>query len=474
MSGARLGLVVGLVLAAAACGGGDDAGPPSTSAPAGGDRGTTTARVSIEIAAEVADPAAEDPDWAGITLPGAGLRTSSRLVGVVDFAAEAVAGELTWESEALLPEGAVDEPGPPYRSERDVRFLGADGWAALADGTWVDEVVEEEPDDRGGPLADLQPPGRAEPGLVPDPRHLDPAGVLDRLTDEVGPFRDAGEEDVRGVPTTRRTATVVVAESRIETYWPADLAEGTVEIWVDAEGRLRRLEAGSLRAELWDFGVPVAVEEPSPLADGAPEAGAAEVLVRVTGPWEARSRGTTAGVPWTLHSAAADQDGTPLTCYSAERDGAEPRPDLVPGLTDHGLPDHDGNLASCSAPSFSLAGVGITDPALVAVPVFSSVPLSTSPPAGAEDERQLVALVVSPRYAGPLRLVRADGSSVELVPDGAGVAMWEVPAAPDAAPVVAVTLDGGAVVCGVEGNPASRDPAPDLATGLQLCVAAEG
>lgn len=121
----------------------------------------------------------------------------------------------------------------------------------------------------------------------------DPSAVLNYLRGVTGVVAEAGAEEIRGLPTTRYTATVDLAEAMASAPEDArdDLAEvirqlGTerlpVEAWIDGDGRLRRLRytvdlaalsddapakgRGTGRAtaslELYEFGVDVAFRPP--------------------------------------------------------------------------------------------------------------------------------------------------------------------------------------------------------------------
>lgn len=118
----------------------------------------------------------------------------------------------------------------------------------------------------------------------------DPSKLLESLRGVTGEPEVVGTEDVRGVETTRYTATLDLAEAVAQA--PADqrdlveaqlqrlgTAEVSVDVWVDADGLARRLQvdmsdalgaaaAGDARAvltiELFDYGEPVDIQVPSP------------------------------------------------------------------------------------------------------------------------------------------------------------------------------------------------------------------
>jgi hypothetical protein len=73
-----------------------------------------------------------------------------------------------------------------------------------------------------------------------------------------------GEEDVRGVPAVRYRLTVDREKAELTS---GDGDTTTVDVWIDDEGLVRRIEAkddGRFTLEFFDFGVAVDVEPPSP------------------------------------------------------------------------------------------------------------------------------------------------------------------------------------------------------------------
>ena len=126
-----------------------------------------------------------------------------------------------------------------------------------------------------------------------------PTGSLDALRSAGADVEEAGEEDVRGEPTTRYTGTVDAEEAlgRLDGAL-RDLADqglgaaasGTFpfELWIDGQDRVRRFRltvelpaseatggqpvSSETTVELYDFGVDVAVEPPpaDEVQDGAP------------------------------------------------------------------------------------------------------------------------------------------------------------------------------------------------------------
>jgi hypothetical protein len=133
--------------------------------------------------------------------------------------------------------------------------------------------------------------GVATDGLGLHAASFDPSRILESLRGVTGEPEVVGTEEVRGVETTRYTATLDLDKAVAEA--PADqrdLVEAqlgqlgatriSVDVWVDADGLARRLEvdmsevlgatgagddAGAVLAiELFDYGEPVDIQVPSP------------------------------------------------------------------------------------------------------------------------------------------------------------------------------------------------------------------
>lgn len=117
----------------------------------------------------------------------------------------------------------------------------------------------------------------------------DPSSFLDGLRGVTGDPERVGEEDVRGVATTHYTATMdmdralAAAPEAQRDLLEAQLeqlgdAEVTMDVWVDGDGLLRRMEmdmgemlaamgtggAATMTMELFDYGAPVDIQLPSP------------------------------------------------------------------------------------------------------------------------------------------------------------------------------------------------------------------
>jgi hypothetical protein len=120
---------------------------------------------------------------------------------------------------------------------------------------------------------------------------FDPTKMLEVLRGTTDGVEEVGQEEVRGVATTKYTATIDMVDA-LESF-PADQrealeaqldqlgardAEVPVEVWVDADGLPRRFalllddfaaapsyEAGmTMTIDLFDYGEPVDIEVPSP------------------------------------------------------------------------------------------------------------------------------------------------------------------------------------------------------------------
>jgi hypothetical protein len=162
--------------------------------------------------------------------------------------------------------GSPDEEMPV-----EFRLIGKTGyerWIVKGKNYWVKEI---EPEPSGDPTELLMPfPGS----------QTKPTDVLTRVLHASDKVETVGKEDVRGVETTRYRANVNTRE--LVKQLPADkrptedvMSEDLpVEIWIDAESRLRRLrftedlsetdEPASFHMEidLFDYGVEVDVQPP--------------------------------------------------------------------------------------------------------------------------------------------------------------------------------------------------------------------
>lgn len=406
-----------------------------------------SARISVTIDAEV--PFEEE----GVGL-GSATRMSMDSEGVVAFGGETSTWSGTWAVEGVPPEGSVDElaPTPAFRFEEIT--LDGGRWARM----WIDGEEAPAWEDLGR-LDEAYDAAEAGGDLLANPFAIDPARFLEQLRDEAGSVTQVGEEEVRGAATTRYRAEVDAAAVAVAGVDPDEAT--TVDVWVDEEDRLRRVEAGDMVVELWDFGTPVEAEEPADVTDGSDLGNVGRVFfTQVTGEWEAVARGVTGGVGWTVHAAPGDHQGSATTCRTLELDG-DPVPegagDVVDGYAEGivgelPLPTHDGVLAACGNDGFGgFPGGFVPEPSVQVLTADSAMEIM----GGMGDEPAaagpvLVGFVVAPRrVAGGLTLVRAGAEPVEVPLDAAGVAVWD---GAGSRPVVAIELDGGAIRCSLLGE----------------------
>lgn len=358
-----------------------------------------------------------------------------RAEGVVAYPAGDVALTAVISTGTDLPEDAVDEVLPPTPFHQEIRRRGDEGWHR----TWV------EGDEPGAWQATQLFRGVDEAWSAAGPLPIDPAALLDRLREEARSFTEVGREEVRGDATTRYRARIDRAafEEGLGLWSDGTEDEVTIDVWVDDDDRLRRLEAGGLTLELWDFGVPVEVEVPTDIDEDGAFEDLDRMFPQLAGEWAEQSAGTTAGVGWSVFSAEGRVRDTATTCRTFETtEGVH-----LPGLgelaemagregLDLPVPVHGDALATCGSGFLSTSlGRFVPDPA---VQVLTPMAFDGPP---------LVAFVVAPRFAeGGIRLIRDGAEPVDLVPDAAGVAVWDGSGSPA---VTSVELDGGAVSCGL-------------------------
>jgi len=389
-----------------------------------------SARVALTLDIELMEPDNGDPTD-GPDTPSA-VRIQSTAEGVMGFPDGDVelAGESTVEGEG------VANPAPGVVQHAETRRVDGRTWVRL----WNEG--EEVP-------AWLETPSSSAPGSG---LAQDPAAFLARLRDEADAFTEIGSDEVRGDATTHHRAEVDrEAIDGGETLWGADAGdEVSVDVWIDDQGRLRRVEAGGLELELWDFGVVVDVEVPEDVQDG-PDMDSAfdamdEALPQVEGEWSERATGTTSGAEWSVFEAPGSLDGEATTCRTFEI-GDDVTAELPEAIGELPVAMHGTTFATCGNGTVAATVSGfIADPDVQVL-----IPMEDDPPA-------LVAFVIAPdRAAGGIRLVRAGADPVELGVDATGVAVWDGTGSPA---VTAVELDGGALTCSfteVPGIPGSTD-----------------
>ena len=194
----------------------------------------------------------------------AGTQQSVKGTGAFDYAAKK--GTFTLELGAMGG-GALQE-----RIVDGVLYLSPPGQATTFYSLPLKDLA-------GTPLA-----GTADPSSA--------LATLDGVTDDV---REVGKEQVRDAETTHYTATVDVAKlaaaggsASSKALTDSGVATVPVEVWVDAEGRARRVVSKvsipasaktnnmpvdtTTTIELYDFGTPVSVTAPpkSQVKDGTP------------------------------------------------------------------------------------------------------------------------------------------------------------------------------------------------------------
>jgi hypothetical protein len=418
-----------------------------------------SARLSLEVDVEVPGSGfGADEGGPGETMGGTTLMTGSA-EGLFAYPGGDLEMTGTTSFGSPVPEGAVDEPLPPLRLELEGRRVGGEDFQR----SWA---AGEEP----GPWSRLPAPDAADEedgddGLLGGGFPGDPAALLGRVRDAARSFTEVGTEEVRGDAVTRYRAEV----DREDVdgglgLWPGEDQSVSIDVWVDGEDRLRRLAAGGLTLELWDFGVPVEVAVPDDVRPVEEiDQDMPDLFAEVTGEWSEQAAGTTAGTDWTVFAAPATIRGVPTTCRTLET--AEGGLGGLGGMMGEQspIPVHGDALATCGGGSTfgAVVGAAFPDPS---VQVLTSLGLSGP---------SLVGFVVAERHAADgIRLVLDGADPVDLEVDATGVAVWDPT---DAPAVLAVELDGGAVSCppsSLAGAAGGGDAAAALVFGLDACVAA--
>jgi hypothetical protein len=210
---------------------------------------------------------------------------------------------------------------------------------------------------------------------------LDVSTLLAELDDDAE-RQEIGTETLRGEPTTHyrfETSGFDLAAQVLATGNTSS-SGGTVDVWVDRDQRLRRLDTASKdgesarRLEWFDFGAPVSIEPPAAdqvMEDPYPPS-------EVTGDWVTVQEGRAGAVSWSIVRASATGDTECLsieidppgpfdeatrdsvgrsirTCGQRPPDGAD-ADGLIDELTSHAWPLHDGR-----ALLFGTTAPGVTD-----------------------------------------------------------------------------------------------------------------
>ncbi|OWY60730.1 hypothetical protein B7486_67620, partial [cyanobacterium TDX16] len=182
-----------------------------------------------------------------------------------------------------LPNGEVEGDGEFVQDEHSLYYRGfpftASPTGEQAPGVDPDEWVTFELPDEFTQVRESLDPGS---GAVPTPQE-----ELERLLDGVGDVEEVGTEEVRGTTTTHLSATYQLPDETVEVLQglapgDVDISDQPIDVWVDGEGIVRRLESGieisgggtSMRMsntqEYFDLGASVDIEVPEdaiPLED---------------------------------------------------------------------------------------------------------------------------------------------------------------------------------------------------------------
>jgi hypothetical protein len=199
----------------------------------------------------------------GSPLPGAADR---RCDGVADLAARRARVSqsplFTDRATAALSELGADDPGlRELAGQSEMIYDGANAYVRVA-GRWTGFFLAD-PDGPRGPN--------------------DPLWPLDALFGASEDVVEIGPEDVRGVPATRCRLTVDLARADAALPRGVSVPSGPyrslsrlpAEVWLDADGLVRRISVSSEPAaaadaqiwsvvELWDYGLAVDIAPPGP------------------------------------------------------------------------------------------------------------------------------------------------------------------------------------------------------------------
>jgi hypothetical protein len=218
--------------------------------------------------------------------------------------------------------------------------------------------------------------------MLPMGMSADATAYLD-LLDSMGVRTEVvGTEAVRGTPTTRYRVTRaeptnVPAQLRLDSDFSAARSDpGSIDLWVDHAGRLRRLVTdfgdesseeggggGSSSLELFDFGAPVTVEAP-PLDQVTTQPSIPE-------PHDYRlaATGTADGAAWKVFVAEAGTEQEQTRCVEVEADVAQWFRAVV------GAGDRRVSLG-CSSSSSGTSAPGAPPPPAPIFPRPQAVPLA--------------------------------------------------------------------------------------------------
>lgn len=254
-------LTLVLALTPLACGGGEALSPEAAVAEAATkSQEAGSSRVSLEL---TMTGLADEP----ITITGEGIQDSEQQLARFTFDLSEIAG-LTGGGVDLSKIDLVMEGFTLYMRLPFLESAGLKPWVEI----------------------DLEALGQKEGFDLPSLEQLsqtDPTQVLEYLRAASDDTEEVGEEEVRGVATTRYRMTVDLAKVAEQAPEEAratieSLIAGTgletvpVEVWIDADGLVRRMDLDyrgmevapgekgdmDLRMELYDYGVGAEVELP--------------------------------------------------------------------------------------------------------------------------------------------------------------------------------------------------------------------
>jgi hypothetical protein len=215
--------------------------------------------------------AISDPEFGEVAFGGTGA-----------YDTDAGRMEMELDLGAMLAGLAPDTEGMPEGIDEPVEIL-IDGTTTYVRIPFLEALTGE----AGWLSASAEDLGPAEDLLGLGAGSTDPSQVLEALRGVADDVEVAGEDEVRGVPTTRYTATVdlaaAVAEvpeaqrAQVEEQLEALDGDGTVpvEVWLDGDGLVRRMAmdlagvvpggtgTATMTMELFDYGEPVDIEIPS-------------------------------------------------------------------------------------------------------------------------------------------------------------------------------------------------------------------
>jgi hypothetical protein len=273
-----LGLAVAVIAVAGAltgCGGGAQSDVVEVVATAAflseaADRTTEDATGRFEGTMHFETDPPDDPSLGtALRIPEYGY--SFDTVGVYDTDAGLVQYDATTRYEGRnFPDGGLEGQGQGVEEGRTgylrgFPFSGPDSLFGLDEGAWVVVEVPEEISDAFG---------------APETGTVSPSQQLDVLREHVVDIEEVGTEDVRGIATTHLEAAYVFPDEALELLEEGGVDDPVlgVDVWVDDQGRVRRLTS-SLSAdhlsttstiEYFDFGIEVDIsvpEDTTPLED---------------------------------------------------------------------------------------------------------------------------------------------------------------------------------------------------------------